>query len=147
MLRAKNAFTLVEVMVSVIIISTVILALLEMQGNTNYIFSKFKSKLSINQYLSFFIANEEYGFEKDSISLDDLLSDFRVENDLRKELKNIKAKLIYEELDSFDMSEIDEEDYEEMQEQESTSAVVFEIGKTILEIESGSASLMRFRVQ
>jgi len=150
MLRAKKAFTLVEVMVSVIIISTVILALLEMQGNTNYIFLKFKSKLSVNQYLSFFIANEEYGFEKDNISLDDLLSDFRVENDLRKELKNIKVKLIYEELDSFDMSEVDEEDYEDMQDiqdGESTSNVVFEIGKTVLELENNSAYLMRFRIQ
>lgn len=150
---SKKAFTLIEMMISVIIISTVILALLEMQGNTNFIFSKLKSKLSINQYLSFFIANDKYGFDKDSISLDDLISDFKVENELRRELKEIKVKVIYEELDTIDMSEMDEEDVEAIVEVEdgevkdTDSSIVFEIGRTVLELEDSSASLMRFRIQ
>ena len=139
MLRSKNAFTLIEVMVAVLIISVVIMALLEMQGNSAHMFSRFSSQLKINQYASFFISNEKYGFEKESVNLDDLLSDFKLEDDLRRDLKNIKVKLVYEKSEQLDMSESDDENV--------SSGMIFEIGRTILNINDSSTALVRFRIQ
>ncbi len=139
MSRAKNAFTLVEVMVAVMIISVVLMALLHMQGNTTHIFSKLQNKLKANQYTSFFISNPNYGFKRESVDLDDVLSDFIVEDDLRKELKNIKVEVEYKEVKQLDMSESDEEDV--------SSRMILEVGKTILKIDNSSSSLVRFRIQ
>lgn len=139
MLRGKNAFTLIEVMVAVMIISVVIMALLEMQGNSAHIFSKLTSQIKISQYASLFISNPDYGFEKKSVDLDDLLNDFKLEDDLRRELKNIKVKVVYEELELLDMSESDDD--------EVSSSLVLEIGKTILKVNDSSTALVRFRIQ
>ncbi|WP_324170588.1 prepilin-type N-terminal cleavage/methylation domain-containing protein [Sulfurimonas sp.] len=138
MSKSKNAFTLVEVMVAVMIISVVIMALLQMQGNSNHMFSRLKDKLKVNQYTSFFISNADYGFEKNSVDLDDVLSDFIVEDDLRRELKKIKVEVQYKKLRQLDMSENDDEDV--------SSEMIFEIGKTILKANDSSASFIRFRV-
>ena len=137
MSRTKKAFTLTEVMLSVMIISIVIMALLQMHGNTTHIFSKFTSQLKISQYASVFISDTEYGFEKKSLELSDLLNDFKVEDDLRRELKSIKIEIMYKELERIDMSEIED----------ASSKVIFEIGKTILKVNDSSASLVRFRIQ
>ena len=136
MLRTKKAFTLTEVILSVMIISIVIMALLQMHGNTTHIFSKFTSQLKISQYASVFISNRDYGFEKQSLALSDLLNDFKVEDDLRRELKSIKVQIIYKELERMDMSEIED----------ANSKVIFELGKTILKVNDSSASLVRFRI-
>ncbi|NPA60089.1 MAG: prepilin-type N-terminal cleavage/methylation domain-containing protein, partial [Epsilonproteobacteria bacterium] len=109
MAKSKKAFTLIEVMISVMIISVVIMALLKMQGNNSHIFSKLTSKLEINQYTSFFISNNEYGFSKKSTYLDELLSEFRVEDNLRRELKNIKINIDYDELDRYGDDDTTEE--------------------------------------
>jgi len=126
-----------EVMVAVMIISVVIMALLEMQGNTTQIFSKVGNTLKLNQYTSLFISNKDYGFENKSVDLDDLLSEFKVENELRRELKTIKVKVDYQELKRFDMSEIEE----------GSSNMVFELGKTTLNVDDSFASIVRFRIQ
>jgi len=143
MIRGKNAFTLIEVMIAVMIISVVIMALLEMHGNTAHIFSKFSSQIKINQYTSLFISNPDYGFEKKSVDLDDLLSNFKLEDDLRRELKNIKVKIEYEELDKFSDSSEDSD----IDDEEGNSGLVLEIGKTILKVNNSSTSLVRFRIQ
>ena len=137
MRKARSAFTLIEVMVAVMIISVVIMALLQMQGNTSHIFSKLGNTLKINQYTSLFISNKDYGFEKKSVDLDDLLSEFKVENELRRELKTIKVKVDYEELKTIDMSE----------NEEGSSSLVFELGKTVLKIDDSSSSILRFKIQ
>ncbi|MEA1891997.1 MAG: prepilin-type N-terminal cleavage/methylation domain-containing protein [Campylobacterota bacterium] len=142
--KRRDAFTLIEVMISVMIISVVIMALLQMHGNSNHIFLKISSQLKTDQYASFFIANKEYGFEKDRLSLDDLISDFKVEDELRRELKKVKVELIYEELELIDMSEDDESQDSDSQE---SSSVIFEVGKTILKMNDTTTSLIRLRIQ
>lgn len=126
-----------EVMVCVMIISIVIMSLLQMQGNTNHIYSKLEDSSKINQYISLLISNNDYGFEKKSISLNDLISEFKVEDNLRRELKTIKVKLNYEELKSIDMSKSED----------GSSTMVFELGKSMLKVDGASASLMRFSLQ
>ena len=44
--------------------------------------------------------------------LDDLVSDFDVESDLRRELKKVKVDLIYQMVEQIDMSEFEESDEE-----------------------------------
>ena len=133
----RSAFTLIEVMVAVMIISVVIMALLQMQGNTTHIFSKLGDTIKVNQYTSLFISNKDYGFEKKSVDLDDLLSDFKVEDELRRELKTIKVKVDYEKLKTMDMREIEE----------GSSSMIFELGKTMLNVGESSSSIMRFKIQ
>jgi len=151
--KAKKAFTLIEVMIAVVIISTVIMALITMSGNNTHIFSTFKNKTEVNQYASFFISNPDYGYENEKVYLDDLLGEFDVESDLRRELKSTQVELNYKEVDRIDMSEFDESEQEEEnldeqgQEKEVASALIIEIGRTTLKTEDSSVSLLRIQVQ
>jgi len=156
MIKGREGFTLIEVMVSVMIISTVIMALLTMSGNNTHIFSSFKRQAKVNQYASFFISNKEYGFENDSLDLDDLVSEFDVEDELRKELKELKVEVIYQIVDEIDMSDFEESEDEEEEEEivyedekpkEVTSSLIIEIGRTTLKVKDSSVSLLRIKVQ
>ncbi len=131
----RKAFTLIEVMVAVVIISIVIMALLEMRGHTTHIFSRLSEKSEINQHLSFLVSNKEYGFKNTSITLDKLLDDFDMDNELRHHLQAIKVDLVYQEIDSIELAENDDENL--------SSTMVFEIGKTILKTEKSSTALTR----
>lgn len=135
--KSKSAFTLVEVMVAVMIISVIIMTLLKLQGNTNHIYSRLDKSLNINQYSSFLISNKEYGFENKSIVLDDLLSEFELEDKLRRELKNIKLNITYNELESIDMQES----------KETNSQVTLEVGKSLLKTDDSITSIIRFKLQ
>ena len=150
----REAFTLIEVMVAVMIISVVILALIEMFSNNSHIFSSFNKKTKTNQYASFFISNPVYGFEKKSLNMYDLISDFKLESDLIRELKLVKVDLLYQEIERIDMSEFEDDkdtDNEEEQyydeEKEVNSAIVFEIGKSIIKLQDSSTGLLRLRVE
>ena len=138
----KEAFTLIEVMVAVMIISVVIMALVQMYANNTHIFLSLKKQTKVNQYASLLIANEKYGWESDETNLYELIDGFSVEDDLRRELKNIKVKLLYQELQTLDMSE--EDAYEEGAE---NSNVVFEIGKSVIQSPDSSTAMIRFKVQ
>ena len=159
MTKARKAFTLIEVMISVLIISTVIMALITMSGNNTHIFSSFKKQVQVNQYVSFFISKKDYGFENDSVDLDDLVSEFDVEDELRKKLKELKVEVLYQIVDEIDMSDFeeseeDEDTQEELPDETSdeedkqvSSNLVIEIGRTTLKVKDSSASLLRIKVQ
>ncbi len=146
-------------MVAVMIISVVILALLNMQGNSSFIFSKLSKDAQVNQYASFFIANPDYGFEKKDVRMDALVKDFDIESKLKRELKNVKVAVIYQELEKIDMQEYEdtENQVDEYDEQgvlkQNTSGMAFEVGKTILKVkqrdstQEASTSLIRLRMQ
>ena len=150
MYKARKAFTLIEVMVAVLIISVVIMALFEMQGNNSHFFSKFYKKIQVNQMVSFFISNKKNGFEKEDIYLDDLLSEFKLENELRRKLKEVKVELDYEELVQLGMNEDGEESedvFSDENEEETESEVSLEVGKTIIKLDDTTASIVRLRLQ
>ena len=138
----KDAFTLIEVMVAVMIISVVIMALIQMYANNTHIFSSMKKQTKINQYSSLLISNDNYGFENKNIDLHDLVDDFDLEYKLRRELKETKIKLVYQELETLDMSEQDSDE-----EIEATSGMVLEIGKSIIQTQESSTALLRFRIR
>jgi len=147
----RNAFTLIEVMVAVMIVSVVIAALLQMKGNTNHKFIQLKKIVTENQYNTFLISvDDKYSFETSNIDLDRLVDNFDLENDLRRKLKSIKTKVSYEKLDVYDSGDLsdDSEEYEEGEEGENGGIdIIFEIGKTSLKSEDFSLSLMRVKIQ
>jgi len=145
----KAAFTLIEVMVAVVIISVVIMALIKLFANNSHIFSTLDNKSQSNQYLSFLISPSDYGLENKESTLYDLVKEFDIEDDLRRELKNIKVKLLYQELDTIDVGEYeaDVESQEEQTEEKASSSMVFEVGKTILKINNSSVSMLRIKQQ
>lgn len=155
--KARSAFTLIEVMVAVMIISVVILALLEMFANNIRIFSQLNKQTNTNQYASFLIANSEYGLETKKVTLDALLSDFKLDSDLQRELKSVKTEVIYQIVEQIDLSKygamqtekIKQSEREEIQsaEKESNKDIIFEIGKTILQTEEASTALLRVRIE
>jgi len=139
---SRRAFTLIEVMVAVMIISLVIAALLEMRSNATHRFFNIQKTIQTNQYSSFLLANsEKYGFERSRIDMKRLVDDFDLESDLRRKLSSIKVEVDYEELSIIDTSE-----YEDGEEN-SNAGVIFEIGKSILKTEEFTLSLTRVRLQ
>jgi prepilin-type N-terminal cleavage/methylation domain-containing protein len=147
----RNAFTLIEVMVAVMIVSVVIAALLQMKGNTNHKFIQLKKIVTENQYNTFLISvDDKYSFETSNTDLYRLVDNFDLENDLRRKLKSIKTKVSYEKLDVYDSGDLsdDSEENEEGEEGENGGIdIIFEIGKTSLKSEEFSLSLMRVKIQ
>jgi prepilin-type N-terminal cleavage/methylation domain-containing protein len=135
----RKAFTLIEVMVAVMIISVVIAALIKMFANNTHIFSQLTKQAKINQYASLFISNPDYGLEEKNIHLDDLVTDFKPESNLAKELRDTKVKILYQKLEQIDLSESDQQD--------SNSSMIFEIGKTVLKMNDSSVALIRIRME
>ena len=140
-------------MVAVMIISVVILALLQMFANNTHIFSQLTKQAKINQYASLFLANSDYGFETKSVYLDDLVSDFKVNDALISELKNSKVEIVYQKIEQIDMSEYDDKNREkeklELSKENKTvnSNMIFEIGKTVLKTDKSSIALLRLRLE
>jgi len=150
----KSAFTLIEVMIAVMIISIVIAALLEMQGNTNFKFIQIKKMMHTSQYNSFLLShNGNYGFEDEKLDMKRLVDNFDLESDLRRQLKALKVEIIYEELSTIDTSEFEDggaeedENGEEIEQQNSSTGIIFEIGKSILKTKEFDTHLIRVRVQ
>jgi len=147
----RHAFTLLEVMVAVMIVSVVIAALLQMRGNTSNEFMQIKKMAQTNQYNSFLLSlDEKYGFEKSNIDMKRLVEDFDLESDLRRKLGSLKVNLDYEALSVIDTSEFDSQENSENAEDAenaSSSGIIFEIGKTTLKTEKFSTQLTRIKIQ
>jgi prepilin-type N-terminal cleavage/methylation domain-containing protein len=148
----RGGFTLIEVMVSVLIITTVVMALYTMNGNSSFIYTKSVKEMESNGYLSFLVANKKYGFENDSLDMERFLEGYDLESELRKKLKDTKVKIVYEELSTLDMSEFDiqedaPQEYQEEKREKQQAQMLFEIGRTSLLFEKKStASIVRLRV-
>jgi len=127
----RKAFTLIEVMIAVLIISTVIMALLQMRANGSHIFMKLFKQKEINQYATFVISNKNYGFENEKVSLDKLLDEFDMESELRRKLKKVKIEIFYQEVKLISFRE----------------DMNFEIGKTIIKTPKSSFYTLRLRSQ
>ena len=142
MMPKRGAFTLIEVMVSVMIISVVIAALLQMRGNTsNKLIQLNKMNLS-NQYTSFLISvDDKYTKEDSHMDMKRLVEEFDLDTDLRKKLSSIPLELSYKKIKTIDMSKSDNEDNSEQ------SQIVFEIGQTTMHTKSFTNNLIRVQLQ
>ena len=129
------------------IISVVIMALLQMNANNTHIFSQVKNQETAAQYLSLLVGTK-YGFDNEKISLEALVSDFNLDDDVRRELKHTQIQTSYQTLQSIDTSMFDEENNEQETEDTKTkksSGTVYEMGRTTIQIKHSSASLLRLR--
>ncbi len=148
--RSRSAFTLIEVMVAVMIVSVVIGALFSMQGNITHKYFSAQEMMRTNQYSSFLLSGDDtYGFDKSNIDMKRLVDEFELESDLRRKLSAIKVNLDYEELSTIDTNELDADTQttDTTQEVSGGAGVVFEIGKTILKTDAFTSSLIRVRIQ
>lgn len=144
-MHKRRAFTLVEVMVAVVIVSVVIAALLQMQGNTNHKLFNIKEMMKTNQYNSFLLSlSDKYGFESSKMDMKRLVYEFELESDLRRRLKGMKLELYYEELTTIDTSELDASS--DLNETSNTS-LIFEIGKTTLKTKDFTTQVIRVKIQ
>ena len=143
----KGGFTLIEVMVSVMIISVVVVALLQLQANNTHTFLQLQKAQKNLQYASL-LQGSKYGYENDSLTLDRTLERFDLDDDLRRELKKIEAKIIYQKLETIDTGEFDESLGEEEGLGEDTQApLAIEIGRSVLQLQEGSTSILRVRLR
>jgi len=155
----RKGFTLIEVMIAVMIVSIVIAALLKIQGNSSNKLIHLKSMMKTTQYSSFLLANsEKYGFESTTTNMADVLGDFKLENKLRRKLKNIKIDIKYDIVDTLDSSDFGGDDspstndiqiqdqQTEQTDVEQGSAIILEIGKSIMKSDKFSTSLIRVKL-
>ncbi len=133
----KDAFTLIEVMVSVMIITVVIASLLKMKSNNSYMLNSLKNQSNTKQYISLLIPNKDYGYENKETRLDALIKEFNVDDELRKKLKNLKVKIIYKKIISLDLSEVED----------TASSMVLEVGQNILKTDKFSTNIYRVKLQ
>jgi len=151
--RHRKAFTLIEVITAVMIVSVVIAALLQMRGNTSHKFSQIQKMIYTNQYSSFLLSlGDRYGFERSRIDMNQLVDDFDLESDLRRKLKAMKVEIEYEVLESIDTSEYEDiptqsETTDEEEVQKDTTGIIFEIGKTKLLSDDINLQIIRVRIQ
>ncbi len=141
----RAGFTLIEVMVAVMIISVVITALLELQSNTTKSFSHLREVQKNLQYASL-LQGTKYGYENDSLTLERLVARFDLDDNLRRELKSIKASILYQKLDTVDTSELEDADEANIRPDAQQTTFILEIGRTVLQLPNGSTSLVRIRI-
>ena len=94
----KKAFSLMEVIISIVILSVVMVALLKIKSENISIVSKSEQKIKLNEYILLAIDFKDRIENKNE---DISLEKYKYENDdLRKELKDIKVSIKDEKIDT-----------------------------------------------
>jgi len=155
--KSSNAFTLIEVLVSVMIISVVIGALLQLFSTNSHSFSSIQEKILQTHKTSLLLGNTIYGYENKTVDLAELLKDFNLDNDLRRKLKREKVTIIYTEITSvnFDdaaesIAEIQKDDNlnnEAIETQSGAATNSLEVGRTTFKLANQSSSFLRVKLQ
>ena len=152
----RKGFTLIEVMVATMIISVVIAALLKLFENNAHMFETIQKKSTISMYGTLLLGVKGLGFEKDKMRLDELVKDFKVENELRRALKERRVEIDYQEVMRLDGNDFQDEaeklatqNGQDIETQNGTGADGFsiEIGRTILKLGDQHTSFMRLKLQ
>ena len=126
----RRAFTLIEVMVAVMIVSVVIGAIINLRGNTSNLLMQIKKDEKSLQYASFLPWSKENGIDSARTNLYRLSEDVDIDDELRKKLKASPVKIEYKTVRSYEM--------------ENTT---FEIGVTTLKSKDFEISLERIILQ
>lgn len=154
--KMSRGFTLLEVLVAVMIIAVVIGSLIQLFANNASTFASVRQKILHTNTTSVLLGNEIYGYEKAKTDLAELVKDFNIDNDLRRQLKNVKVEVVYNEVRSIDFGEAAEdiadlesgESGEDTLIQEASEAVTaLEIGRTTMRVNDQSSSFLRVKLQ
>lgn len=127
-----KAFTLIEVMVAVVIVSVVIGTLLKLQGDASTKLLWLKKSLKESEYITFLFTNEQkYGFLKEHTTAYKLLGDFDIDRDIARVLKQERIAISYQKKERFTMP----------------NGSIFEIGTTKLDLKKSQLMIERIRLQ
>jgi len=101
----KKAFSLMEVIVAITLLSVVMLSLLQLRSDNIFLVKKSDETAKLNDYISLSMNLSEASIRNENLFLDRV---YRFDNDeIRKELKPIKIKIKDEELDTRTMKNDD----------------------------------------
>lgn len=94
-----KAFSLMEVIISIVILSFVMITLLQIKSENIFLISKSNEKIKVNDYI--LLAIDFKNKIEDKNEEIDLYKNYKFENeDIRKELKDIKVTIKDEKIDS-----------------------------------------------
>lgn len=150
----RKAFTLVEVLIAVVIISIVIAAQLQLFSNNGKLFERMRTKIDNALLLTLILGDDTVGFEDSKLFLDELVKPFNVDNALRQRLKAQNSELFYQEVKRIEAGNVaeqgddtvsDEEAAQNEEKGQNSAALV--IGKSILRSEGGSSAVLRIELQ
>jgi prepilin-type N-terminal cleavage/methylation domain-containing protein len=149
-----SGFSLIEVMVSVILITTVIAALLQLFANNTHMLDGMEARTDHTLRASLLLGNPKYGFEQEQTTLSDLVDDFELADSFRHRLKATRLHLGYHadlQLDDTTLMGAEtpaaEEEKEGEAAAETSGAFVLEIGQTTLKIGDQRSAWTRLRLQ
>ena len=95
----KQAISLIEVLISVMLISVVIASLLQIKENNLHFLEKTKDTIKYNSYISMVSLDNDKKMRNKNIYLGDIVK-FK-DDDIRKKLKHIKIAVKDQQLDPF----------------------------------------------
>jgi prepilin-type N-terminal cleavage/methylation domain-containing protein len=108
----KKAFSLMEVIISIMILSTVMVALLQVKNENIFLIEKTNERAKLNDYIQISVDLKRIEKNSDDVIEQFLDKKYKFENDdIRKELKNIKVD-IKEEKEKETKIKTDQEDLE-----------------------------------
>ncbi len=156
--KRSCGFTLIEVLVAVMIIAVVIGALLQLFSTNAQAFSSVHQKILHANRTTLLLGNSVYGYEDKKIDLAELVKDFNIDDDLRRQLKRKKVQILYTEVTSIDfgdaaeaIAEAETTDTENVDKgaisETAEAANALEVGRTTLKIDDQSSSFLRVRLQ
>lgn len=122
----RGGFTLVEVMVSVMIVSVVIASIYTLRGDVGTKLFELDKLMQKSSYATFVIGEANNS---------KLFDDFKLEDNLRQKLKAQQFKVSYEKTSIIDTSKYD-----------ANASLVLEIGTTTLQSLHGTNHLLRVQI-
>ena len=132
------------------IITVVIGGMLQLFSNNNRFFLTMDSKIDMAYNASLLLGVKESDFESRGISLDDLVRDFNVDDDLRRMLKEVKVTVEYREVMRLDSADLEAEAEAMADEPDSlgteTAETGLEVGRMSMHYNGLSSSFLRLKL-
>ena len=144
------AFTLIEVMVAVMIISVVIASLLQLFSNNTHLLGGMGKRVDMAMRSTLLLGIGDRGFERSATTLDTLVEGFEIDDDLRRRLKTTRLELGYNETKRFGeemMPQTGRAPAGEEDAEVTADTPVLELGSTSLKIDDQQTSLVRITLQ
>lgn len=146
----RKGFTLLEVMISVMIISLVIGVLLQLYSNNTRLFSSMRGHSELCMRSSLLIGNSTYGYENKTVNLAELVRDFEINDDLRQKLKKYEAKITYTQVKelSQEIQKVDKATDSYLEENmQGLKERSMEIGRSSFEMDEFQTAYLRLKLQ
>lgn len=142
----RRAFTMVEVIIAVMIVTVVIASLLQLFSNNTHIFGSFEKKSVASLYVTLLLESNTTSFEDKKVHLDETVKNYNVDDELRRYLKKRQANTYHVQSVQTQTSELNSGHQEETK-LTATQNRLFELSSTTLKIDGESNSFLRVSSQ